>query len=137
LPQNLTIIDANIILRFLLNDLPEQAERCSLLLQKIERGEETVFLPDLALADIVWTLEKFYRQPKERIRELMLPLIVLRGIRLTSKSVTKNALNFYADKNLDWTDAFIAATMKASGNKNIYSYDKHFDRVEDITRLEP
>lgn len=137
MPQNLKIIDANIILRFLLNDLPEQAERCSLLLQRVERGEETVFLPDLALADIVWTLEKFYRQPKERIRELMLPLIALRGMRLTSKSVARNALNFYVNKNLDWTDAFIAAGMKASGNREIYSYDKHFDRVEDVSRLEP
>ena len=136
-PQNSRIIDANIILRFLLNDSPEKAERCSLLLQRVESGEESVFLPDLALADIVWTLEKFYRQPKGKIRELMLPIISLRGMRLTNKSEALKALNFYVEKNLDWTDAFIAASMEVYGSREIYSYDKHFDRVESIVRLEP
>ncbi|AFV10555.1 transcriptional regulator [Thermacetogenium phaeum DSM 12270] len=92
------VIDANIVLRFLLNDDPEKAERCSALLQRVESGDEKVFLPDLVIADIVWTLEKFYRQPKARIRELLLPLISLRGMRLSSKSVARNALKWYVEK---------------------------------------
>jgi len=131
------VIDANIVLRFLLNDDPEKAERCSALLQRVESGDEKVFLPDLVIADIVWTLEKFYRQPKARIRELLLPLISLRGMRLSSKSVARNALKWYVEKNIDWTDAFVAAKMAAERQLEIYSYDRHFDKFSGIKRIEP
>ena len=55
------VLDANVILRFLTNDVPEQADRCIDLLKRVEAGTEEVWLPELVLADIVWTLEKFYR----------------------------------------------------------------------------
>lgn len=131
------VIDANIILRFLTNDNPEQAEQCAVLLERIQNNEEQVFLPDLILADVVWTLEKFYQQPKERIRELLLPLLNLRGMRLSSKSTARKALEWYVEKNVDWTDAFTAALMKTKDKREIYSYDRHFDRFENIKRVEP
>jgi predicted nucleic acid-binding protein len=57
-------IDANIILRFLTNDLPDQANRAASLLQRLEEHRETVFLPDLILADIIWVLEGYYHYDK-------------------------------------------------------------------------
>ncbi|WP_258359770.1 PIN domain-containing protein [Moorella sulfitireducens] len=137
MPGKAKTIDANIILRFLLNDNPERAERCSALLQRVESGAEQVFLPDLVIADVVWTLEKFYRQPKARIKELLLPLLSLRGMRLSSKSVARKALEWYVEKNVDWTDAFIAASMVAGNRIEIYSYDRHFDKFPEIKRIEP
>ncbi|GEA16273.1 hypothetical protein E308F_25170 [Moorella sp. E308F] len=53
MPGKAKTIDANIIFRFLLNDNPEKAERCSALLQRVECGAEQVFLPDLVIADVV------------------------------------------------------------------------------------
>lgn len=51
-------LDANVILRFLTNDVPEQANRCAELLKRVEAGAEEVWLPDLVLTGIIWTLEK-------------------------------------------------------------------------------
>ncbi|KKM10576.1 nucleotide-binding protein [Clostridiales bacterium PH28_bin88] len=131
------VIDANILLRFLTNDVPEQADRCATLLKRVEEGTEQVFLPDLVLADVVWTLEKFYKQPKEKIRELLLPVLGLRGIRFSSKETARQALQFYSEKNVDWTDAFVAAQMPAKGLLQIYSYDRDFDKLTPVVRLEP
>ncbi|MEW8960039.1 MAG: hypothetical protein AB2448_13240 [Moorella sp. (in: firmicutes)] len=41
------------------------------------------------------------------------PLLSLRGMRLSSKSVARKALEWYVEKNVDWTDAFVAAGMEA------------------------
>ncbi|MEW6772022.1 MAG: PIN domain-containing protein [Bacillota bacterium] len=131
------VLDANVILRFLTNDIPEQADRCAELLKRVEAGTEAVWLPELVLADIVWTLEKFYRQPKERVRELLTPLLNLRGLRHANKKVAKEALRLYGEKNVDWTDAFVAAQMLSRKQCEIYSYDRDFDRIEGIVRLEP
>lgn len=76
------VLDANILLRFLTNDVPEQADRCTELLRRLEAGAEQVFLPDL----------KFYKQPKAKIRELLLPILGLRGLRFSSKESARLAL---------------------------------------------
>lgn len=131
------VLDANIILRFLTNDIPEQANRCSALLKRVESGVEQVLLPDLVLADIVWILEKFYKQPKQRIYDLLIPLLNLRGLRFSNKKTAREALRLYTAKNLDWTDAFTAAQMLIKNQREIYSYDKDFDKLEGLTRLEP
>ena len=67
------------------------------------------------------TLEKFYHQSRTKIRELLLPIILLRGMRLSSKSVARKALEWYVEKNIDWTDAFVAAKMAAENRVEIYS----------------
>lgn len=136
-PKKPNLIDANILLRFLLDDQPEQATRCTELLKRAEAGTERVLLPDLVLADVVWTLEKFYRQPKSTIREWVLSILALRGVRFSNKAIAREALRLYAEKNLDWTDAFVAAHMLVTGQGRIYSYDRDFDRVTGIQRLEP
>ena len=55
-------IDANVILRYLTNDVPEQAKQAEELLNRVEVGNEDVFLPDIILADIIWILEKYYQR---------------------------------------------------------------------------
>ena len=135
--KELRVIDANILLRFLTNDIPEQANLCTQLLKRIEAGIEQVLLPDLVLADVVWTLEKFYKQPKTTILELLVPILNLRGLRFSSKETAQQALQLYAEKNVDWTDAFVAAQMLAKKRNQIYSYDRDFDKITGIARFEP
>jgi uncharacterized protein len=131
------IVDANIFLRFLTNDDPDQAAACEALLLRVETGLETVFLPDLVIADIVWTLEKFYQVEKKRIRELLIPLLAAEGLTCSNKGHILSALAIYSSKNIDWTDAFIAAHMIENEQPEIYSYDHDFDRLPEITRIEP
>ncbi|GFN23677.1 type II toxin-antitoxin system VapC family toxin [Thermanaeromonas sp. C210] len=61
----------------------------------------------------------------------------LRGMRLSSKSVARKAPEWYVEKNVDWTDAFVAAKMAAGKKPEIYSYDRHFDKFPEIKRIEP
>jgi predicted nucleic acid-binding protein len=122
---------------FLTNDIPKQADRCTGLLKRIESGSEEVWLPDLVLAGIVWTLEKFYKQPKQRIQELLIPILELKGLRHNNKKISKLAFQLYVEKNIDWIDAFVVAQMITQKKCEIYSYDSDFDKVDGINRLEP
>ena len=131
------VIDANIILRFLTNDEPKMAQDCEMLLKRVEENSEQVYLPDIILADIIWTLEKFYQLPKSEIRTVILPIISLKGLRCNSKTNFRQALDIYVERNIDWTDAFIAASMLTAGTKEIYSYDQDFDKVDGLIRMVP
>lgn len=131
------VIDANILLRFLTNDEPLQVAACEALLLRVESGREQVFLPDIVIADIVWTLEKYYQVEKKRINELLNSVLAAEGLICNNKGQVLTALSIYSIRNIDWTDAFVAAQMIEKGQHEIYSYDKDFDRIPEIVRLEP
>lgn len=131
------VVDANILLRFLTNDEPDQAAACEALLVRVEAGLEKVFLPDLVIADVVWTLEKFYKVEKRRIKELLNPVLAAEGLICNDKGHILTALAIFSTKNIDWTDAFIAAQMIENEQLEIYSYDQDFDRLPEIIRIEP
>ena len=130
-------IDANVILRFLLDEPPEQADRCQVLFARLQAGEEKVYLPEVALSDVVWTLQSFYRWPRERIAHFAHDVISLRGIKMTRKSLVRDALHLYVEHRIDFSDALIAAEMLHGGYAEVYSYDRDFDRVAEVERVEP
>ncbi len=131
------IIDANIILRYLTNDVQDQAERAGELLTKVEAGSEEVFLPDIILADIIWVLEGYYKQSREQIREWITTILSMQGLRFSDKSVALDALDIYVDLGIDWSDAFVTGQMINHGIMEIYSFDRHFDRIGAIKKIEP
>jgi predicted nucleic acid-binding protein len=130
-------IDANVILRFVTADHPEMSPRCRDLFARIQQGEEAVFLPEAALSDVVWTLRSFYSWPVERIAQFVGNLLALDGVQMSRKTLVWEALSFFAEGGLDFSDALIVAEMHSAALSKIYSYDHDFDRLEDITRLEP
>ncbi|MDW7730373.1 MAG: PIN domain-containing protein [Bacillota bacterium] len=135
--KELKLIDANIILRFLTNDEPNQAAACAKLLKRVEQNLEEVYIADLVMADIVWTLEKYYKVEKQKIREIVSRILALAGLKCSSKNTFLEALDIYADHNIDWTDAFVIAQMFAAGRQEIYSYDRDFDKVDGVFRFLP
>ena len=130
-------IDANVILRYLTNDVPEQAKQAEELLNRVEVGNEDVFLPDIIMADIIWILEKYYKQTREDIREWITAILSLQGLTFSDKEMALNSLDIYVAKKIDWSDASAAIQMVQRDITEIYSFDKHFDRIDGIIRIEP
>ena len=130
-------IDTNIFLRFLTEDLPAQADRCAALVQRLRDGEEVVSMSPLAVAEIIWTLERFYKLSKAEVAAKVSPLLKLKGLRVANKKVFLRALVLFAEKNISFTDAYIAVQMEQAGVEELYSYDRDFDRVEQVKRIEP
>lgn len=130
-------IDANVILRYLTNDVPDQAKQAEDLLKRVEEGNENVFLPDIILADIIWILEGYYKQTRENIQEWVTAIVSLQGLVFSDKDLALNALDVYTEKRVDWSDAFTASQMLQGEITEIYSFDKHFDKIDGIARLEP
>ena len=129
-------IDANVILRYLTNDVPDQAKQAEELLKRVEAGTENVFLPDIILADIIWILDGYYKQTREDIREWITTILSLQGLTFSDKDMALNALDIYVDNKIDWSDAFTASQMLQRGITEIYSFDKHFNRIEGIAKIE-
>jgi len=130
-------IDTNLLLRYFTRDDEEKAQKVLALLKRVEKAEEKVTISSLVIFETVFTLESFYKVPKKEIKELILPILNLRGLKLPDKETYHQALDIYANKNISFTDAFNTAFCLRKGIKEIYSYDEDFDKIEGIKRITP
>jgi uncharacterized protein len=130
-------LDSNVLLRHLLADHPEQSPRATAYLERVERGEIDITTSDTVVFEVVFTLERSYRKPKQAISDALLPLIELAGLTLPGKRRYRRAFDLYVRHNLPFADAYHAAVMESLGVAEVISFDRHFDRIPGITRSEP
>ncbi|MBI4300516.1 MAG: PIN domain-containing protein [Chloroflexi bacterium] len=130
-------LDTNIILRHLLRDDEEKAYRCKDFLSQLEQAKIKARTSDIVIHEVVFVLERTYRQPKAEIRDLLLPIILFPGLILPGKRQYARAFDLYVGKNISFADASNAALMERLNITEVVSYDLHFDRIEGLKRIEP
>lgn len=130
-------LDTNILLRYFTNDDEAKALRVLALLERVERNKERVATSLLVVSETVFTLERAYKVSKHRTYEMVRDVISLPGIQLSAKPRCIAALELHATKNISFVDAYNAIDMQARGLTEIYTWDTDFDRLPDVTRVEP
>ena len=132
-------LDTNIFLRHLLNNDPRQSRACLALIEAIEEGQITVWTTDLVIAELVFVLgsKHTYNLDRDSIRDLLLPLINLPGLKLPHKRLYRRIFELYTNLPIDYIDAYHAAMVENSDEHELYSYDHDFDRVDSVKRMEP
>lgn len=125
-------IDTNLIIRYLTEDSLKQAEAVEQLLKEAEDLE----IPDVIFAEIVWVLTSFYKLGKDEIANKLEGLLSLDAIFLNGKLLAKS-IEIFRNHNILYTDAYLAAYALRNNDGFVYSFDQGFDRIEEITRVEP
>jgi uncharacterized protein len=130
-------VDANVFLRFLTGEPEWQGRRSQELFEAIEAGNERVATNIIVIFEVVWVLNRSKKLPMNTVRDLVLPIILLPSIRLADKDLLATAFEYSIAWNVPFADAYSAAYMERHGVTEIYSWDRHFDRIDGITRIGP
>lgn len=130
-------LDTNILLGYFTRDDEAKAHKALALLQRIERGEEGVETSLPVIFETVFTLQRRYKVPPPRIKALLLPILRMRGLHLPLKTLCIAALDIVIERNISFVDAFNAVYMQSRRINEVYSWDKDFDHIEGIRRIEP
>jgi len=126
--------DTNLFLRYLTDDIPAQADAFEKTLRDAAAGRLTLVVSPLVCAEIVWTLESYYQLPKEDIQQKLLAMLNTPGIEISGGEIVLQAILWYADKNVDFNDAYHAAWIESQDITQVYTFDrKHFSRFSGIT----
>jgi predicted nucleic acid-binding protein len=131
------LIDTNVLLRLLTRDDEHKAAAALALLRRVELGQERIVTSPLVIFEVIYTLQRSYRVPREQVRTLVLPIIALRGLELAGKPIFTRALDLYVEAQIPFADAYNAAYMETHGIDEIYSWDTDFDDLPGIARVEP
>lgn len=114
------LIDANVILRYLLND---DAEKFVVAKQAIEDGAYT--LPIL-FAEVVYVLLKLYKVDRETIANKLIRL--LDTIDIDDKNVYISALTIFKTESLDFSDCVIVAYNKIKKSQ-VLTFDTKLSKI--------
>lgn len=131
-------VDTNLFLRYLTDDVPAQADAVEDLLRKAEQGKPRLVTNSMVIAEIVWTLESYYKLEQDDIQNKVLAILNTPGLEVSDNNLVLKAIIWYAEKNVDFIDAYNAAWMEQEGIEKIYTFDqKHFARFDDVEALKP
>jgi predicted nucleic acid-binding protein len=130
------LLDANVLIRFLVQDDPKQSAAATALLQKAERRELLLHLDSLAVAETVYVLTGRYGRTKAEVANVLLAIIQNAGIQTMEEATVIGALQRFAAFNVDFADAWLA-TRASRTRRPVASFDRDFDKFKDIKRLEP
>ena len=134
-------LDTNVILRYLTRDDEAKADACYKLFQAVQQGVEELFTCESIIAEVVYVLSSSrapYQLSHSEVRDRLLPILSLRGLKLPQKRTYMRALDLYGTTPfLDFEDAVAVAHMEQRDILEIVSYDKDFDRIAGVRRTEP
>ena len=132
------LADTNLFLRYLTNDVPEQADAVENLLRRAAAGEVKLVTNSLVIAEIVWTLESFYRLNREDVRGKVLAILNTPRPEVADATLVLQAVLWPAEKNVDFIDTYNAAWLLTHGLHLAYTFDrKHFSRLGGINTRTP
>lgn len=125
--------DTNLFLRYLTNDVPTQADAVEKLLRSAEQKQVELVTTSIVIAEIIWTLESFYKLPRIDIQAKVFAILNTPGLQVTQADIISHAIIWYAEKNIDFIDAYNAAWMIHEDINKAYTFDqKHFRRIDGI-----
>jgi predicted nucleic-acid-binding protein len=123
-------VDTNVFIRFLTNDDPVKAKRAEALFRNAVEGKVKLVTSLLVVAEIVWTLESFYKLEKVEIASKVEKILNTPNLECPESSLILMALDLYVQQNIDFVEAFHAFYLKERALNRIVTYDrKHFGRV--------
>lgn len=135
--MNRAYVDANVIVRLITDDPPDLADQAAELFRRVDEGTLELVVDEIVLAETVWVLSSFYGFSPGQIASTLEMFLVSDHIVTDDKLLLLQALTLYEKKNIDFVDAMIAVKMNKRGIRDVYSFDKHFDRLESVRRLDP
>ena len=101
-------VDANVILRFLRGEPAKLAGQSRKLMLRAERGEVTLVVSSMIVAEVFWVLRSVYKMQVGDIVPTLIEYLSARGIEVEELAVVTHALELTADKNVDYVDSYLA-----------------------------
>lgn len=124
-------IDTNVLLRWLLGDLPEQAARADVL---VASGEQLV-VDDVALIEVVFVLERVLRLTRASVVEAVLTVLSAAVFDLDRDRWRAVTDEYLAHPKLSVADIYLARRARERDATPLYTFDAKLAAQLDAARL--
>lgn len=116
-------LDTNLVVHFLLGDIPGQCKRVAELLQS---PRKSFYFTNMALSETIYVLEKYYQLPRQEIVELLNIFFARYDIVVMyDRALVDLAFPHYlTHPKLSWIDCALAAEAEIHHHEPLWTFDK-------------
>ena len=116
-------LDANVVVRLLANDDPQQSHRAAVLLEG-----NSVFVPLTVLLETEWVLRSVYSLPRDAVARGLGNLLGLTNVTAEATGRVVRALSLY-QRGVDFADAIHLARAVEAGVEAFATFDRDLHRL--------
>ena len=117
-------IDTNVLVRYLVQDDPEQSAQSTLLIEQECNLSSPGYLSNIVLCELVWVLTGAYKYDKNLVIEVMEQILVTAELLVENENVVRKAINDYKIGSADFSDYLIVNNNQQSGCTKTYTLNK-------------
>jgi predicted nucleic acid-binding protein len=127
--------DTNIFLRLFIPEDQKVNLECAALMKHVEAGVIMPYISNIVIAELHYTIHKFYRFSKETTLTYLFKSITLLNLTLIETTNSEKALNIYKTHNVKFGDCFIATQVRA--DMILCTYDLEFKKIPGLRSSTP
>ncbi len=129
-------LDTSMVVRYLTDDPPEQAEKAAQVID----GEESLYITDVVLVETAYVLTSVYGISRKVVVDHLIALLQKENISLFALDkgrVLQALLLCRPSGRVSFADSMIWAAARSSGNAVVYSLDERFPQDGIEVRQKP
>jgi predicted nucleic acid-binding protein len=128
-------LDANIILRFLRNDDPQQSQTAAGLFTRAQAKELRLIVSPVIVLEVFYVLSKVYGMPRPEVSNILQTFLTSGLAECEDGGITLDALSRITSNKISFGDAYLVASA-ARAKEELVSFDKDIAAFKDA-RLFP
>ena len=118
------LLDTHVILRHALGDDPSHRRQALRLFEQAGEGTLRLLVSSLVIAQVVWTLESFYRASREYIAGLLQALLETPGVTALEPRVVSRCIEIYGAHDIEIVDAYLVALAEETKTPVLATFNK-------------
>ena len=116
-------LDPNVLVRYLVQDDPAQAEIANSIMESEISLDNKGFVSCVMLCEVVWVLKRAYKQPKARLLEVIRLMFETDSIEIERRAEVWRAYRAFAQGDADFSDYLIGEVAHSHGVEKVYTFD--------------
>ena len=130
----MTGIDTNVLVRYLVQDNPEQATKATRFITGECSSNDPALINRIVLYELVWVLETAYGYPREKVALALEKILRTTQFAIEDHNEAWSSFREYED-GADFADAFIAAVNCRLGCERTVTFDRKASRRSGFAAL--
>jgi predicted nucleic-acid-binding protein len=128
-------LDTNVLVRYLMNDDPGQAQTVDRLLVDCRAKGETLFVPVIVVCEMLWVLDRVHGQTKAEMIGALEELLELDIFKFEQELVIRESLDQYRHGKATLPDYVIGEISRHAGCRDTVTFDRILSRAQGYTLL--
>jgi predicted nucleic-acid-binding protein len=128
-------LDTNVLVRLVTRDDEAQAQRAKALFDEHSQEDGALFVSDIVLVELCWTLERSYRLTRNEISMTLRALLDNATVQWESSAAVCAALSHFASGSTGFPDCLIVAKASAQGCEQTVTFDRRMSQLPGVKLL--